>query len=259
MLRKTNPATNEGGGTSDAKFGEPDVKRILLLEDDVDLRAEIAEALEDEAFSVRHCGTIAAFWVEYRRFAPDLAVVDLNLPDGRGRDVVRELRADAKIGILVLSGMRDEADRVIALELGADDFVVKPCGPRELTARINAIIRRIDPDGHTDAKGSPHEMLNFSGYSMNVAAMELRDPDGATLPLTTAEFQLLRVFAERPNRVLSRNQLLDLLRGENWAGYDRTVDGLVSRLRKKIGDPKVGTTIFKTVHGIGYMFTPEIK
>ncbi len=233
------------------------MKKILLLEDDADLRCEIAEALADEMFSVRHCGTVVSFWVEYRRFAPDLVVVDLTLPDGRGRDVVREVHADPGVGVVVLSGQREETDRIIALELGADDFVVKPCGPRELVARINAILRRIDASANSGTTTAT-ERLSFSGYSLNIASMELHDPEGAPLPLTTAEFQLLRVFAERPNRVLSRDQLLDLLRGENWAGYDRTIDGLVSRLRKKIGAPEANSPIFKTVHGAGYMFTPRI-
>ena len=234
------------------------MRKVLVLEDDAALRAEIAEALEEEAFSVRQAGTVSSFWTEFRRFDPDIAVLDLGLPDGRGRDVVRELRGVSQIGILVLSGQRAEADRVIALEFGADDFVVKPCSPRELVARINAILRRTDARSEDNHSGLSRQTASFAGFSLDLASMELRDPGGDILPLTTAEFQLLRVFVERPQRVLSRDQLLDLMRGENWTAYDRTIDGLVSRLRKKMSRPGSDAQILKTVHGAGYMFAQPV-
>ncbi len=235
------------------------LRKVLLLEDDAVLRSEIAEALEDESFTVRQSGTIASFWQEFRRFEPEVSVVDLNLPDGRGADVVRDLRIFSSVGILVLSGRQDEADRVIALEMGADDFIVKPCGPRELIARINAILRRLDPIPASDTRAGARRVVSFAGYELDFSARELRGPDGGVCPLTTAEFDLLRVFVERPQRVLSRNQLLDLVRGENWAGYDRAIDGLVSRLRKKLSCPELGEPMFKTVHGVGYMFVQPVS
>ncbi|MEM1297937.1 MAG: response regulator transcription factor [Pseudomonadota bacterium] len=227
------------------------MQKVLVLEDDADLRAEIVDALEDEAFSARGCGTVRAFWADYARFDPDIAVVDLTLPDGRGTDVIRELRAKSLIGILVLSGRREEADRIIALEFGADDFVQKPCSPRELVARLNAILRRTSPGSE---RGEERQRIaEFAGYKLDCWTMEVAGPGGEVMALTTAEFDLLRVFLDRAQRVLSRGELLDLLRGEDWAGYDRTVDGLVSRLRRKMPGTDDMPQLFKTVHGTGYM------
>lgn len=226
-------------------------QKIVLVEDDAALRAEILEVLEEDNFDVRGCGTIASFWTEYMRFEPDLVVVDLNLPDGRGNDLIRELRAKSRVGILVLSGRQEEADRIIALEFGADDFVQKPCGPRELIARANAILRRSAPPAHQD-KGECRA-ASFAGYRLDYWTMQLESPEGEVMTLTTAEFDLLCVFIERSQRVLSREQLLDLLRGEGWAGYNRTVDGLVSRLRKKMPGTSEIPQLLKTVHGTGYM------
>lgn len=230
--------------------------KILILEDDAALRAETAEALEDEGFLVRTSGTVAAFWTEFARFGPELVILDLTLPDGRGSDVVRAVREKSTIGTLVLSGRQAEADRVIALEFGADDYVVKPCSRRELAARANAILRR-----SVVADRAPRDagrLVSFAGYNLDLAAMALCGPDGAQVPLTAAEFNLLRVFVQRPLHVMSRDQLTDLARGSDWAGYDRAIDGLVSRLRKKIKSLD-GAPLVKTVHGAGYVFTAEVS
>ena len=231
--------------------------KVVVVEDDAALRAEILEVLEEENFDVRGCGTIAAFWTEHLRFEPDLVIVDLNLPDGRGNDLIRELRAKSDIGILVLSGRQDEADRIIALEFGADDFVQKPCGPRELVARANAILRR--SASTVSADKADCRAARFAGYRLDYWTMQLETPEGEVMTLTTAEFDLLCVFIERSQRVLSRGQLLDLLRGEGWAGYNRTVDGLVSRLRKKMPGTDEIPQLLKTVHGTGYMLACPVE
>lgn len=234
------------------------MRKILLLEDDADLREELSEALEDEAFDTRGHGTIAEFWQTYRSFKPDAVILDMNLPDGRGLTVARDIRVASDIGILFLSGRQDEADRIVALELGADDFMVKPCSPRELVARVNAVLRRTDPLSRAEGTDATRRIATFAGYQLDLAAMELRDPGGMVCQLTTAEFDLLRAFIERPQRVLSRAQLLDLIRGTDWAGYDRTVDGLVSRLRKKLVPEDGETQILRTVRGAGYIFTQSV-
>lgn len=233
------------------------MQSILVLEDDITLRSEICEALEDEGFAVQGCGTIKSFWVQFTRSAPDVVLLDLGLPDGRGSTLIQELRAKSSVGILVLSGRRDEADRIIALEYGADDFVVKPCSPREIMARINAILRRTQGALSAPATGGP-ERIVFDGYRLNRPAMELRSPQGEVISLTTAEFELLDVFIQRPQRVLTRRQLTDLLRGADWEGYDRAIDGLVSRLRKKIPGQGATSQPLKTIHGTGYIFTAEV-
>lgn len=234
------------------------VRKILIVEDDADLREELAEALTDNAFDVRSCADIRSFWQQFRQFAPEAVVLDMGLPDGRGQDLLREIRGQSDVAVLIVSGRRDETDRIVALELGADDFLVKPCSPRELVARINAVIRRIDPAPGPPTPGTARRVISFADYRLDLAAMELSTPGGEICPLTTAEFELLRLFVERPQRVLSRDQLLDLLRGEGWAGYDRTVDGLVSRLRKKIALPDCHSQIIRTIRGSGYIFTQPV-
>lgn len=234
------------------------MQNILILEDDADLRMELCEALEDEGFRAHGCGTIKNFHVQFARFEPDLVLMDLGLPDGKGSQVIREVRERSDVGILVLSGRQDEADRIIALEYGADDYVVKPCSPREILARIQAILRRTHRAEAATPTFGP-QRLTFDGYTLNLAAMELRDPDGEVISLTTAEFELLNVFVQRPQRVMSRRQLTDLLRGDDWSGYDRAVDGLVSRLRKKIPGSSAESQPLKTIHGSGYIFTASVS
>lgn len=247
------------------------MKTVLLLEDDEDLRGEMAEALADARFRVSEAGTVQAFWERYREVKPDAVVLDMSLPDGFGMEVARDLRRESDVAILFLSGMNDEIDRIIGLELGADDFVRKPCSPRELTARINSVLRRSQQapasasaatketvETGDDVPSAPGEILAFEGFKVNLPAMELFDRQGRHIPLTTAEFDLLRVFVERPRRVLTRDILLDLLRGESWAGYDRTIDGLVSRLRKKLSEDDSSCSFLKTVRGAGYMFTAQV-
>ena len=230
------------------------MRKILLLEDDAELRREIAEALLDEQFDVRETGTVRAFWAEYTRFEPDALILDMKLPDGKGLDIVREVRASSMIGILFLSGRLDEVERILALEMGADEFVVKPCSPRELIARVNAVLRRCDPLQQAE---TGRRVASFAEFRLDLVAMELTDPRGELCPLTTAEFALLKAFVERPHRVISREALLDLIRGDGWAGYDRTIDGLISRLRRKLATPG-GRSLFRTVRGAGYMFTADV-
>jgi len=239
------------------------VDRILIVEDDAELRGELAEALEDAAFEVDEAGSLAEFWATYAARMPTVVVLDMTLPDGRGLEIAMELRKTSQIPILFLSGRNDEIDRIVGLELGADDFINKPCSPRELIARINAILRRVKaapapavPTGQNDS--GPGGMVRFDGFALDMPAMELSAPDGSAIPLTTAEFDLLRIFVDAPQRVLSRDHLLDALRGADWAGYDRTIDGLVSRLRRKLASDDRPGPMIKTVRGAGYMFCAPV-
>lgn len=230
--------------------------KVIVLEDDADFRAEIVETLED-SFEVAGCGTINAFWQIFRQETPELVMLDLGLPDGRGSDLIRALRdLSSSLGILVLSGQKDEVDRVIALEFGADDFLVKPCGARELIARANAILRRVQPA--SDLPDDGPRRADFAGFSLDLLAMRLTRSDGSSIPLTTAEFELLKVFVDNTQKVLSRERLLTLLRGDDWAGYDRAIDGLVYRLRKKLKTEGKAQQILKTMHGSGYIFTADV-
>lgn len=232
-----------------------EMQHIIVLEDDPDLRSEIIETLEDE-FRLTGCGDIASLWHTFKREKPALVVVDLGLPDGRGSDVIRNLREISRVvGILVLSGDQSEFERVVCLELGADDYLTKPCSPRELIARVHAIIRRVNS---SEAELSAQSIVEFCDYSVNLDAMEVRDAYNAPLALTTSEFGLLRVLVQHPKEVMSRGQLVGHLRGEGWVGYDRSIDGLVYRLRKKLDANSNADQLLKTVHGSGYVFTPDV-
>jgi len=230
--------------------------KVLFLEDDADLRSEILECLQED-FDIVGCTSVSAFWQEFRRHKPSIVMLDLGLPDGRGTDVIRDLRdKDRNLGILVLSGRMEEADRIISLEFGADDYLTKPCSPREMVARINALLRRVCPD---DPVRVARSVAYFESFRLDLMSMQLTNPDREQISLTTAEFALLKVFVENAQRVLSRDRLTSLLRGNDWSGYDRSIDGLIYRLRKKFRDFEDGNSILRTVHGSGYMFAPVVR
>lgn len=230
------------------------MQQIIVLEDDADLRDEISETLNEE-FNVLGHGDISSFWNDFETNSVALVIVDLSLPDGRGSDVIRAIRsASRSVGILVLSGEKSEFERVVCLELGADDFLVKPSSPRELLARVHAIMRRVNS---SEADAQHNQIAEFCNYSVNLDSMEIRDANNAPLPLTTSEFELLRVLVRHPREVMSRDQIVAHLRGDGWVGYDRSIDSLVYRLRKKL-DPSSNEKLLKTVYGSGYVFTPEV-
>jgi two-component system OmpR family response regulator len=187
----------------------------------------------------------------------DLILLDLMLPGEDGLSLCRALRAESHIPIIMLTAKGDEVDRVIGLEMGADDYLAKPFGSRELIARIRAVLRRSQDRGSA-ATGRQPRRYRFDRWQLDTGARELLGDDGVILPLSTAEYDLLIVFVERPQRVLSRDQLLDLARGRANA-LDRSIDTQVSRLRRKLerdpGDPK----LIKTVWGGGYMFMPAVS
>jgi two-component system OmpR family response regulator len=188
----------------------------------------------------------------------DLILLDLMLPGEDGLSLCRALRAESNTPIIMLTAKGDEVDRVIGLEMGADDYLPKPFGSRELIARIKAVLRRSNEKATTAGSGQRPKRYCFDRWTLDTSARELLRDDGVTVPLSTGEYDLLMAFVERPQRVLNRDQLLDLARGRSAAGLDRSIDTQISRLRKKLeldpGDPK----IIKTVWGGGYTFTPAV-
>jgi len=229
---------------------------ILLVDDDREIRSLLIPFLQEHGFRVTPAadgkGLLAA--LKAGRF--DLVILDLMLPGEDGLSLCRRIRQDTNLPILMLTALSGEADRVLGLELGADDYLTKPFSPRELVARIKAILRRGQPDaGHNDR---PHSYL-FEGWTVEIARRQLRAEDGTLLTLTSGEFDLLLAFVEHPQRVLSREQLLDLARGRSSQLFDRSIDVQVSRLRRKIErDPNMPSLI-KTVRSGGYIFTPEVS
>lgn len=231
---------------------------ILLVEDDREISALVARYLRDNDCRV----AVAVDGREMdRRMADadfDLIVLDLMLPGEDGLAICRRLRRDARIPIVMLTAKGDELDRIIGLEMGADDYLAKPFNPRELLARIRAVLRRsgseIEPPTTTTLRRHV-----FCGFVLDVLARRLESPEGAEIALTSAEFDLLQVLVERPGRVLSRDRLLDLTQGRVAGPYERSIDILISRIRRKTeGDPH-HPELIKTVRSGGYMFTAEVE
>ena len=234
--------------------------KILVLDDDDDIRQEVCEALELEGFSALG----AANGTELRKMALEhdvaLFILDLVLPGENGLAIAKSIRDESDVGIIIVTGRSGEADRVVGLELGADDYVTKPFSPRELLARVKSVLRRtsrLRQSADEVVAEVESELVRFDGWVLDLNSRELIAPDGSKLHLTTAEFELLNAFTGSPRRVLSRDYLLDRVYGLDWVGYERGIDGLVSRLRRKIrsADPEFARSFVKSVRGVGYMFT----
>jgi two-component system OmpR family response regulator len=186
----------------------------------------------------------------------DLVILDVMLPGKSGLDLCREIRAKSDVPILMLTAMGEETDRIVGLEMGADDYLPKPFNSRELLARIRAILRRTEGAGKVATKA---KALRFSGWVLDRARRRLTAPDGVAIDLTSGEYELLTVFAEHSQRVLNRDQLLDLARGREAMPFDRSIDVQVSRVRRKIETDPRSPKLIVTVRGDGYMFTPDVE
>jgi two-component system, OmpR family, response regulator len=235
---------------------------LLIVDDDREIRDLVSRFFVKHGYKVSAAadGRTMEAALAVGRF--DLVILDLMLPGKSGLELCRDLRARSPIPILMLTAMGDETDRIVGLEMGADDYIAKPFNPRELLARVRAILRRTGTAAVETASGKPAgtpKRMRFAGWSLDLGRRRLEAPDGLIVELTTGEYELLIAFAERPQRVLTRNQLLDLARGRDAAPFDRAIDVQVSRIRKKIeADPKAPEMII-TVRGDGYMFTPEVE
>ena len=223
------------------------MKTILVVEDEMKIARLVRDYLEHAGFDVIVAGTGEAAIASARGRRPDLVVLDLGLPGRDGLDVARELRRSSEVPIIMLTARGDETDRIVGLELGADDYVVKPSSPKELVARVRAVLRR------TDARGAGPEVLRVSDVEMDVPRMRVT-VDGRPVDLTPTEFQLLAAFLREPGRVFTRAQLLDALHGTTIESYERAIDAHVKNIRKKIEPAPGRPRYLLTVHGVGYRF-----
>jgi len=231
---------------------------ILLVEDDRQISALVSRYLRDNECRVSIAGDGREMdrLLETNRF--DLVVLDLMLPGEDGLSLCRRLRTSSNMPIVMLTAKGEEIDRIIGLEMGADDYLAKPFNPRELLARIRAVLRRAAAAEMAPASRGAR-VLSFLGWKLDRTLRELRSPDGAKVTVTRAEFDLLYAFCERPGRVLTRDQLLDVTQGRAAGPFDRSIDILVSRLRRKIEQDPHHPEIIKTMRSNGYLFTPEIQ
>jgi two-component system OmpR family response regulator len=224
--------------------------RVLIVDDDADIRDGLVEVFERAGFAASSAGDVAAMEKALASKGADLIVLDLMMPGEDGLSACKRLSGKGRPPIIMLSALGDDADRIVGLEIGADDYLAKPCNPRELVARARAVLRRArDAEEALSA-----EAVRFAGFRLDIPRRELNDPDGVVIPLSTGEFRLLRAFVEHPQRVLSREQLLDYAFDNDADVFDRAVDVQVSRLRRKLERPG-GPEIIRTVRGEGYLFT----
>ncbi|MHB1101761.1 MAG: response regulator [Devosia sp.] len=231
---------------------------ILVVDDHREIRELVLRSLSKEGFRASSAGDGKAMRKVLADSHIDLIVLDLMLPGEDGLALCRALRAESAIPIIMLTAKGDEIDRVIGLEMGADDYLSKPFGSRELISRIRAVLRRTRMPAISDDRQKPKRYL-FDRWSFDAESRDLLRDDGVVVPLSTGEYDLLLAFIERPQRTLNRDQLLDLARGRAANAFDRSVDTQVSRLRKKIESDPSDPKIIKTVWGGGYVFTPTVR
>ncbi len=228
---------------------------VLLVDDDPGIRDVISEFLTRHGFSVTEAADGAGLGRALAAQRPDIIVLDVMLPGEDGLSLCRKLAAADGPPVIILSAMGDETDRIVGLELGADDYLPKPCNPRELLARIKAVLRR---RSETRGQVSLSASCEFAGWRFDMVRRELRSPDNVVVNLSSGEFSLLRVFVERPQRILTRDQLLDLARGPESDAYDRAIDVQISRLRRKLNDGDGGAELIRTIRNEGYVFNATV-
>lgn len=232
----------------------PSQSHILVVDDDRDIRDLLARFLSKHDFRVTGVATGTAMRAALETSKVDLLILDVMLPGDDGLSLCRSVRAASGLPIVMLTAMGEDTDRIVGLEMGADDYLAKPFNPRELLARIKAILRRSGAGAETRTD----KRLKFEGWTLDLARRELTAPDRRLVDLTGGEFDLLVAFAEHPQRTLSRDQLLDLTRGRSSAPFDRSIDIQVSRLRQKIEPDAKTPTIIKTVRSFGYVFAARV-
>jgi two-component system, OmpR family, phosphate regulon response regulator OmpR len=229
-------------------------KHILAVDDDAGLRELLQEYLTAQGYQVTAVADGAAMDAHLAEHTADLVILDLMLPGEDGLSLARRLRTRGDVPIIMLSARGDDVDRIVGLEVGADDYLAKPFNPRELLARIRALLRRTESPhpGNEVVKQGIHR---FGEFLLNIESRDLHR-NGNTIPLTAGEFNLLRIFVEHPNRVLSRDSIMDMLKGYERSPFDRSIDVRVTRLRRKIEDDPNTPLYIRTVWGEGYLFAP---
>lgn len=238
--------TNEEQGTR---------KLIAIVEDDADVARIIVQVLGDFSFRTVWCRNAADLLRQLRSIVPDLCIIDLSLPDMDGIDLMQRVRAQSSCGILIVTGRAYVSDRVMGLELGADDYMLKPFEPRELVARVRSILRRHE-SATVNKAPAQRQIAVFSGWRLNIGNHTLYEPNGEKHLLSTSEASLLKVFVNNPNRILQREELLGT---HDLSSTDRSIDVRVSRLRRKLESNDQGQVFIKTVYGAGYLFLSPVS
>ncbi|CAJ0860411.1 Transcriptional regulatory protein OmpR [Ralstonia sp. LMG 32965] len=231
---------------------------VLVVDDDAAIRELVAGYLGENEFRVSGASSGKEMSDALERFAIDLVILDLRMPGEDGVQIAHELREQSTLPIIIVSGKRDEADRVMALELGADDYLTKPFSPRELLARVRALLRRAGSVTPAVGRTTDARAYRFAGWELNIGSRRLTDPAGASVELTNGEFCLLNAFLAAPGNVLSRDQLLESSRLYDDV-YDRSIDVQILRLRRKIEPDPAHPSVIRTIRGAGYVFSVPVE
>ena len=231
---------------------------ILVVDDDAEIRHLLRTALEREGYAVSEANDAATTTSRLDHGGVDLITLDLSLGADDGLTLARKIRARSDVPIIMVTGKGDAIDRVVGLELGADDYVSKPFNLREVVARVRAVLRRHEIVRPQPSKATQHDRFRFGDWLLDVTSRALSDHKDTTCDLTTGEFNLLELFVRRPQRVLTRDEIMDLLKGHDWSPMDRSIDALIVRLRKKIEPDAARPTHIKTVRGVGYVFASDV-
>jgi DNA-binding response OmpR family regulator len=228
---------------------------VLIVDDDPLIRELLQSYLAQEGYQVRCASTAEQAEACLAECPVDLVMLDIRLPGKDGLTLTRELRVRSEVGIILITGRNDDVDRIVGLECGADDYVIKPLNPRELVSRAKNLVRRVRHAQQPAATPASGQLKRFAGWVLDSDRRRLIDPDGSETLLTHGEFQLLSVFLRNSGHTLSRDQLMDQIRNREWLPNDRSIDVLVGRLRRKLRDDPAEPQLIITIHGAGYLFT----
>jgi len=234
------------------------IETLLVVDDDPIVRELLEDYFSQQGFRVRGAGSAAEARKLLEDSPPQLVFLDVGLPGEDGLSLARYIREQFDVPIVMVSGAGEPLDRIVGLEVGADDYVTKPFDLRELQARVKSVMRRYRRAPTPPVDGEP-QRVTIPGFEVDLASRRLFRADGEELVLTRMEFELLQVFVQHPNRVLSRDQLLNMTQNRDWDPYDRSIDIRVARLRRKLDDRPDSSQLIRTVRGVGYMFAPDVR
>ncbi len=237
-------------------MSETQPARILLVDDEASLREPLADYLVRQGFIVIQAASAALARSRIREEAPDLVLLDIMMPGEDGLSLCRHIAETRAIPVILLTAKGEATDRIVGLEIGADDYVVKPFDPRELVARMRSVLRRSARNG---SAALPTETFEFEGWQLDPLKRRLTDPEGALVAISSTEFRLLTAFLEHPRQVLDRDRLLDIVQGREAHLFDRAVDNQISRLRRKIETDRSNPQLIQTVWGGGYMLAADVR
>ncbi len=233
-------------------------KHVTIVEDDPDVRAVLARSLGADGYRVTELATGVGIEAALSAGPVDLVILDIGLPDIDGLTITQQIRRHSDVAIIIVSGRGDLADRIVGLEIGADDYITKPFEPREILARVRSVLRRGRRQAETVADVDRRLTYGFGQWTLDASAQTLASVDGKAIALTSGEFKLLEAMVTRANRVLSRNQLMDACYGNNSPAFDRSIDVCVGRLRRKLKDDPRNPALIRTVRNGGYIFAARV-